>query len=101
MVIMKKIGFVVGKMTNKDRTSKELKFSIGQLRNQTIVNWYVPIVNWYVPVVNCPFGNLSSLLVLLDIWKFLFVIFPLLFSIPGDVEKPIACMKFLCFFFRV
>ena len=46
-------------------TSKELRIPKGQLRNQTIVNCYVPNVNNYVPIVN--FYS-SSLLVLWEVW---------------------------------
>ena len=54
-------------------TSKELTFPKGQSKNQTIVNWYVPVVNRYVPIVNF---YLSSLFILLNILMYLFVIFP-------------------------
>ena len=98
-------------MTNKyfrmyKRTSKELKnfqkykevrISKGQLRNKAIANHYVLFVNTYVPVVifsiwkfeflTCPVRSLGSLLILLDIQRYLFVIFPFFFTSPHKYLK--------------
>ena len=47
-------------------TSKEFRISKGQLRNQTIVNCYVPNVNTYVPIIVNFYW--SSSFVLLEVW---------------------------------